>query len=329
MLKLKEDNNNIKIWFPDRWELWEDPDKEDDETEDAVLLDEGVNALGIIPFVFLYNTESDKKHIGESDITDISRIDLSIIRNLSQGEEVVDYSAFPMLRAPRDDGGSDDIVGVTGVLEFDPDAPETKPDWLEAECKQPIDAILVWIKRKIEEIYRLANIGGIKATETQTQAQSGTAKKIDFQMLNSRLIQKSRNIAKALKDCIKFWLMWQGQDNYNEDVSISVPSSFDIENLKTELENALVSSTLVASDLFKKELQKQIVKQSLPDLKEDLLSEIETEIDEASLATGVFEKEGVDSYLDSQEDKSKKEKEEGEERKVMMEKEAGEEKKNG
>ncbi len=298
MLKLREENANIKIWYPDKWELWQDPDSEENETEESILLDSGANPLGKIPFVWLYNTESDVKYIGESDITDISRIDLSIIRNLSQGEEVVDYSAFPMLRAPISEEGTDDVVGVTGVLQFDPDNPDTKSDWLEAECKQPIDAILVWIKRKIEEIYRLSNIGGIKSTETAAQAQSGTAKKIDFQMLNSRLIQKSRNIAKALKSCIKLWLEWQGQTEYIEDVTITVPTSFDIENLQTELENALVSSTLVISDLFKKELQKQIAKQSLPDAKEETIAEIDAEIDAAELKPDTTNQDGIDKYLD-------------------------------
>jgi len=298
MLKLREQDGNIKIWYVGNWELWKDPDSGDDYGEEAVLLDSGINPLGKIPVVFLRNIEQDNKYMGDSDITDIAHIDMSIIRNLSQGEEVVDYSAFPMLRKPyEEEGGEGDIVGITSLLEFDPELPNSKPDWLEAECKQPIEALQLWIKQKVEEIYRLANVGGIKTTGSSQQEQSGVAKKIEFQILNSKLIQKAKNAAKAMQGVIELWLMWQGQTEYIADVSIMSPKTFDIENLQTELENALVSTQLIDSLIFKKELQKQLVKQVLPTAKEDVIAEINEDIEKEKEPEIDLAVDGMDGYL--------------------------------
>ena len=279
-LKLKEDDNQYRIFTKSNWEVWREPNEGEVAMrgDEAILVDQGENQLGLIPFVWLINTKRTSSVIGISDIKDVAYIDLSIMRNLSQGEEVIDYSAFPMMRKPK--SYEDDDVGVTAILEFDPDTPNAKPDWLEAKCKEPIEAILTWMKRKTSEIYRVINVGGISATETTKQSKSGVALKVEFQMLNSKLVKKGKNVANAKYQIIKYWLMWQNQEKLIDNIFYTTPTSYDVESLSTDLANALTANTLIDSQTFSNEIQKTMAREVLPGLKEDIYADIDKEIEE-------------------------------------------------
>jgi hypothetical protein len=57
--------------------------------------------------------------------------------------------------------------------------------------------------------------------------------------------------------------------------------SYDVEDLATDLENALTAQIVVKSQKFSGKLQKQIVRQMLPAADEAELNEIDKEIDDA------------------------------------------------
>lgn len=292
-LKLVDDDGYYHLWYQDHWELWEIVEDEKSKQEKAELIDSGPNPLGEIPFVFLFNKKSSVRDIGKSDITDIARIDSSIIRNTSQGEEVINYAAFPMMRKPYKEPGTTeggDEVGPTAVLGFNPEFPDAKPDWLEAKVKEPIDAILDWIANKVSEVYRSSNAGGMAGTEISTQAKSGVALRAEFQLLNGKLIKKSEGACKAMRAIIRYWFMWEGREFDDEVVKIERPKTFEIENLAADLENTLTSKTIVKSTTFSKELQKMVVRLILPNIDDQLLTEIDEEIEK-------FKEENPESNL--------------------------------
>lgn len=280
-LKLLDDDDYYRLWYPDHWEVWQVED-EGGEDSNAKLISEGPNPLNEIPFVWLYCEKSSTRNIGRSDITDIARIDASIIRNLSQGEEVINYGAFPMMRKPYEEPGTTseggDDTGPSAVLGFPPDNPDAKPDWLEAKVQEPISAILEWILRKIEEIYRASNAGGLAATEIQKQAKSGVALKTEFQLLNGKLIKKSEYVVKALRKLLDYWTRWQGKSA--DDIKVERPKTFEVENLAADLENALTAKLIVDSVAFKKAVEKLVARLMLPTADDDTLAEIDKEIDE-------------------------------------------------
>jgi len=310
-LKVLDDDDRYRIWTPEKWEVWELQNTKTGErigvTEitqvgeqptaaenkgkgmAAVKVSEGDHDLKEIPFVLLYNQKSNiDKEVGVSDITDISRVDGSLIRNLSQIEEIIDYAAFPMMRKPMKEAGASadpaDEVGATAVLEFDPDNPDSKSDWLDAVVEGPIKAIIEVIDKKIGEVYRSSNIGGMSATEMSTSAKSGVALKTEFQLLNSKLVKKGKNVSKAKYDVTRLWLMWQDQwDKYKDDVHFYHIKSFEIEDLATDLENILTSSVIVTqSDTYKKEYQKVVVRMILPSVDEEVLTAIDKEIEDGT-----------------------------------------------
>lgn len=307
-LKVLDDDDYYRIWTREIWEVWEivaarsveatkagaielrtigEQDTKAEVKGDAQTarkIAEGVNPLGEIPFVWLYNQRSGiDKQIGSSDIADVSRVDASIIRNLSQIEEIVDYAAFPMMRKPKPESVDEkDEVGPTAILEFDPDNAEgTKADWLAAEVAQPVQAVISVIGMKVGEIYRSSNIGGMSATEISTSAKSGVALRTEFQLLNSKLIKKAKNVAKAKMGVARYWLMWNGEyEKYKEELHYGYPTGFELEDLAADLENALTATVVVTqSETFKKEIQKSVVRWMLPLADEKTLAEIDKEID--------------------------------------------------
>ena len=309
-IKVRDDDARYRIWTRDWWAIYEVPDDIDamanstavdvdtgqvrggggaagEETQPTIdSTDDGDNPLPEVPFVWLYNIKSKTRPIGISDIRDVAYIDSSIIRNLSGGEEVISYGAFPMMRKPmREAGagaqgvGADDEAGITAVLEFNPEDGEAgKPDWVESKVAEPVDAILKWIERKVSEIYRATNIGGMAATEIQTAPKSGTALKSEFQLLNGKLVSKGNNVEEAEIAIKGLWCRWQAKEAAIEGITVEWPTDFDVVNLAQDLENALTAKTVVLSKTFQMEVQKGIARGMLPNADNKMLDTIDDEI---------------------------------------------------
>jgi len=302
-IKLRDDPNGdtskrakheYRLWYLDHFEVWQTPDVEeadDPEQAEAELINVGENQIGEIPFVWLFNMKGRRKPIGISDIHEVSRIDVSILRNLSEGEEVIYYAAFPMMMKPARQGGgpmgdganppdTGDEAGVTAIIEFDPEHPESKPEWLSATVSEPIDAILKWIERKVMEIYRAVNAGGMAGMEISTVAKSGSALKAEFQLLNAHLVRKAINLEKAEDHVDHLWLLWQDMVKYEAEIENTRERTYDVEDLHSDLENAITSMAIVKSETFKKKMQKRVARQTLPSIEEEDLKLIDGEIDE-------------------------------------------------
>jgi hypothetical protein len=292
---LQNDDGRYTMWFRDHFEIWEVSKNEDGSEkgsqEKADLIESSSYDLGEIPFFFVVNKKWKKWPIGKSDVSDVARIDVSIIRNLSQGEEIIDYTAFPMMRKPMLEGRPDqqvskvDDVGPTAVLEFDPDNPDSKPDWLESKSEGPLKAIIDWIKNKVSEIYRGSNIGGMAATEVQTQAKSGVALQTEFQMLNSALVRKAITLEKLELSIYRIWYKWEYGEieakKYHEETVVERDRTYDVENLAQDLDNILTAKTIVLSKTFNEAMQMKTARMMLPSWNDSQLSDIDQEIEES------------------------------------------------
>jgi len=308
MIKLYNNDQTYTIWFQDHFEIWDIPKDQNGEelikNTKANLISSLSHNLGEIPFVFIVNKKWRKRPIGKSDVSDIARIDVSIIRNLSQGEEIIDYSAFPMMRKPFEEGRPDQQVekntdvGPTAILGFDPDNPDSKPDWLPSESDAPMKALIDWILMKIAEVYRSSNVGGLAATEVQTQAKSGTALQTEFQLLNSTLVRKAINLEKAER--IIHWLFYKWEypleaKKLIDETKVERERTYDVENLAMDLDNIITSKTIVISQKFNEAMQKKTVRMMLPSWTENNLKEIDDEI-EKSIVEETKEKENFDPF---------------------------------
>jgi hypothetical protein len=186
-----------------------------------------------------------------------------------------------MMRKPMPERGKNtvDETGPTAVLEFHPDKPEAKPDWLESKVAEPVGAILELIQRKVSEIYRASNAGGMASMEISSVAKSGAALTAEFQLLNSRLVHKAINLEKAEKNIIWYWLKWMGNESQYEQVSIERARSYDVQNLAQDLENSLTAVSVVPTRKFNEAVQKSIARQMLPGATDEDMIEIDKEIE--------------------------------------------------
>lgn len=277
-LRLAE-GGNVKIWYPDRWELWDDKSN---------LLGEGPNVLGEIPAVVLYgNRPLSRGGFGESDLTDIAHLDLSILLDVLDGQQVISYSAFPMLVTPKkgvrgsvgtpataSDQSAGDDVGPTAVLEFDPETPDAKPSWLASECKEPVDAILSWISRKTDSIYQQSGLSGVIRQSAETP--SGVALSILFQQLNARLAAKAKQVEETEKNVVRLWQKWQGT---SFKVVISRPQDYAVEDQVVQIDQIVKTHSITSNAVAKRLLEMRAVEVALPALTDEQKVEIEAEPD--------------------------------------------------
>jgi len=281
-LKLYEGNNTYTFWYPHSWEQWHVHPK----TGKIEIIAEGPNPLGEIPFVWMNNLRNFKTpEIGVSDVIDISHIVISIIQNLSCGEEMINLAGFPIRRQPMgkegDEEGSDEVnTGPRAVEEFDPTlGKDGKPDWMPTEIKEPVEAALAWIDRKVDEIFRVAHLSGVHGQrKSNNEVASGMALRYEFTQLNTVLTKKSTNQNEAELQLLRLWLKWQGKESIYKDCKIKRSKDFSIDDLSIELENALMSINRVMSKTYRIKMQEKITKFMLPDLSADDIKTVKAEI---------------------------------------------------
>lgn len=287
-LKLCEENNDITKWYQDRWERWRFPLDSQGKELDPIIVDSGINPLGIIPFVWLENIKrTSKKDLGLSDIIEISKVSGSIVRDFSHADEVIEYAAFPMLLEPWEHDGSENPgsggetseVGVRAVKGFDAENPQSKPSWLEAEVLDPIDAVLKMIDKKVDYIFQMAHLSGVHSVEKSREARSGVALRMEFNQLWSVLSKKSNNMNEAELKIIWFWLIWQNETALYNNVDITRSKDFSVDDLSQSLYNLRESLKLVLSKVYNKAVQRQTVKMVLPDLSPEEVALVNKEID--------------------------------------------------
>lgn len=280
-LKLKEWDGTYKIWEKDAWYSYIIT-KDAKGKDKPKLIDTGLNKLGEIPFVWLFNNIKIR-YIGESDLKNIANADISIYNNLMQIEEIIDLAAFPMMRKPmkrQGQVGDEDRTGPSAVQEFDPSLGESgKPDWMKSEVSAPVEAILELIVWKIVEILRNATLS--EATTERKSAESGYALSIRRDLLNAALVAKAKFLAEAEERIIYFWCKWVNKSEWTKDVKIDRPQKFSVEKLKLDLENAILSKTVVHSKTFNDELQKKLVREMMGiGIDDKKYTEIDKEIEE-------------------------------------------------
>jgi hypothetical protein len=284
-LKLRESDGTFTVWFTNSWERWRLNNSGKPEK-----FDEGINPLNEIPFVWMPNLKNiNNPEIGSSDLIDIGPIVLSIAQNLSCGEEMIKLAGFPIMREPREqdyslgiESGEDNevLMGPRAVKDFNPEHGEAgKPDWMPTEIFEPVQANLMWIDRKIDEIFRIAHLSGVHAQrKSNNKVASGLAIRYEFNQLNSVLMDKSKYQTEAELECFRLWLKWQNKEDLFNNVEIKRKKEFSIDDLSIALDNAVVSMKTVASKTFRVRTQQKVANATLPDLTEKDRLAIENEI---------------------------------------------------
>lgn len=290
-----QEGDNYRIWTREGWQLWT---IETDEKDNwfAKLIEEGEHDLGVVPIVNLYNIQAETRFIGLSDITDISDINKNIYYLCSDAKEIIENTAFPMLAIPFTKAESVN-VGTTNIIQFDPEV-TGKPFWLEPP-NSSLKEIREWVTQDINEIHRIAKLGGVRSSEDFAQARSGVAIQLEQQQLHATLAEKADNLEKAEEQIMTLWAAWEGK---TWDGDIDYPDEFSVNDLDSELDRAIKSTSVnVQSVTFNKERQKAVAKTVLPKASDEIKKQINDEIDlglEPTIVTPLATTLGVEEVTD-------------------------------
>lgn len=230
-IKYIEDVNDsvttIKEWTPTLIRTWE----VDDKKRTASVILEEVNELGKVPVVLVYNQRSQVRGLGVSDIGDIADMQRAIYNELSEVEQSIRLEGHPSLVTTPDTqigSGAGALIQMSDSLD-----PGLKPYMLNVDAT-PINSIYESIKNRVEAIDKMANTGGVRATETRRM--SGVAMETEFQLLNAKLSEKADNLELAEEQIWELWCDYQGQQWMGE---IDYPGAFNIRDTQREFDELL------------------------------------------------------------------------------------------
>ena len=238
--------STFRCWYPDYIETY----VVDHENKTVELTEVVPNELGRIPAVLVYNQRSQIRGIGISDIDDIADMQRSIYNELSEIEQAERLGGHPSLVKTPDTqvgSGAGSIIEVPENLD-----PGLKPYMLTADGT-PINMMYESIKNRVAAIDKMANTGGVRATETRTL--SGVAMEVEFQLLNARLSEKADNMELAEEQVWRLIAAYLGSE-WNG--MIEYPGSFNIRDTGREFQQLQTARAITQDTGLIAEIDRQL-----------------------------------------------------------------------
>lgn len=268
----------VRVWTRVGWELFNLKDTEDSKG-DIIPIDFGTHGLGVVPLVNFYNKNAITRMSGISDLEDIADINKNIYYLCSDAKEIIENTAFPMLAMPHEKGSEDKkTVGPTNIVGFDPAEPNAKPFWLEAPHSS-LPQIHTERSDNIQQIFKIANLSGIKSSGDGKQPWSGIALEIENQQRNAVLSEKADNAEQFENKVLTLWALWEGKEF---DGSSTYKDNFSIKDTGQNTRNIIDTMRDLSENLapeFNKELQKRLAASTLPDLPKERKEAVNDSID--------------------------------------------------
>jgi hypothetical protein len=262
------------------------------EKGDVEELDQGTNPLGEVPLVRLYNKRKKNCQIvGDSAIDDISVINIAMMNWLSMLDEEVYQKCLSILtmKATMEDRKEIELSSKN-VLEY----PEDQPAFI-APSTEPWQFILEMLNQSVEEIYRIARMGGGGSGIQISEAKSGIAYAYEFNQTNQALSDKADQLELAELEIHRLYAKWWG---FEFTGKINYADEFGVEDLAQEMEFLTASRSAITSLTAKRELEKRVVKKLLQSQVDEktmqrMLAEIDANRAEDYKVPGEFMMPGV------------------------------------
>ena len=235
---LEDINGDIRIikeWTPELITTYE----LDVGNQELVNRIDEVNGLGKIPAVIAYNGRSPVRGIGVSDINDIADMQKFLYNATSEIFQSIQLDSHPSIVTTPDTvigTGSGAVIKMPENLD-----PGLKPYVLDFGGANT-NNILASMQHMINAIDKMANTGGVRATESRTL--SGVAMETEFQLLNARLSEKADNLELAEEQIWKLWCEYMGR-SWNG--KIEYPGSFNIRDAQREIDNLVKAKSAATS----------------------------------------------------------------------------------
>jgi hypothetical protein len=244
---------------------------------------EGVNELGFVPLITLYNKDIDDDRMGESMLKDIVYINRAIFNWSSCIDEMIERQTFSQLIVPDDgtlaedsESGEDPLrkLGTSNAWTYNAEA-KHPPAYISPDTKN-LQTIWKLIIDHIKEIYRLAGLIG--TSEDMAASRSGRAAQMGFLGVNSALADTSRRYQQFENDLSRVSRIILGLDE-EEHKDVKYPDTFDIQSLTDEVGAYFQVMEKNFSETLNKEMMKNLSRRALPMATPDVKETIEDEIE--------------------------------------------------
>jgi hypothetical protein len=278
-LNPREDDTTFRLIARDYWAVFDAAGNELERRE---------HKYGEVYMTTCYNSDSNIDLIGESLITDISRINRIIYNWCSNIDEMIERQTFSQLVMPDDpqsdlepkEESGDPLRKVSTATIFTFPFNSSQPPQFISPDRQQIDVIWKMIQNHRDLIYELAGLGTVGSSSKFLSQRSGISQAYQFLSINSSLAKKASKLERVENEINRLVLNWKGQDNVEEKVEY--PAEFDVLSLTETMETTFQIAAQNFSTTLNVELLKALARKAAPVLPEETLNEIYEEIDENS-----------------------------------------------
>ena len=193
------------------------------------------HGLGSLPCFLLYGSDTPASNIVPvSEFLQVSRVNRAIFNICSEIREIQRHQGFNILTFPGEPPESGTLkVGTENVLYY-PETATHEPKFI-APDPAPLEALVAFMDRLVEEIYRMACV-----TYTQQYAsdQSGESKKWTFHITKQVLVDFSINCEKAENRIAFLFGKYLGKDL---GVQVTYNKKYGVEDVDVDLQRALLA----------------------------------------------------------------------------------------
>lgn len=286
-----------------RWRLWTEqtwllitPIFNDAGYVTHFITEDGVNAVGVVPFV-PFRVKEGTGFTAKGVISDVAHLDKAAFNICSLLDEILYTVTFPQLGIPYsgmlydDNGlsGEGKVILTMGLHSVVPYSSEAGAPAYIAPPEGPAATLERSITRIVGLALSLALLDGEIGTpkeeggggEGATAAASGVSKSYVFEKLNRRLATISDTIETGFTALFKMVARWNGADPCElPPCPWDFPDNFEVRSLAADITEALGLLGLgINGDTLRAVILKAIVRKALPKVDEETLKKIEKEID--------------------------------------------------
>ena len=273
-----------RLWERDKWRLFEERAQPRGKPR-VVMIDEGVNALGVVPIVSADHTYCDDLWAAPGLIDDVAYLDRANANYLSNLDAIIQDQTFSQLVIPAQailpgEDGYEKAIEASTKRTFTYNGEGGKgPEFISPDPRQA-PVILSTIGEIVSEIYHSVGLQadrtGSNSGGAQSGEASGVAKAYDFEKINSLLAAKAAAL-ELTEDRINALVAKYAGDELPEDL-VTYPVDFDVRGIYDEFEIAARLNLLSAPDEVRREQMRMVIKKLFPKAGAALLKKLEADL---------------------------------------------------
>ena len=200
----------------------------DNEHQEIINVVTEPNMLGMIPAVISYANRGITRGIGNSSIGDVADIQRYIYNAYSESAQSVRLDSHPSLVVTPDTQVG---TGAGSIIQIPENMDAGLKPYVLDFAGASIDSILKLIDNAVKSIEKMANLGGVRAT--QSSGMSGVALETEFQLLNARLATMADNMELTEEQIWNLYCIYQ---QIPERVKIEYPATFSMRDKMKEIQ---------------------------------------------------------------------------------------------